>query len=279
MGGDEAAYLAVAAQARQSETHVELGQLGLAEDVARSGLLRAEQAGDRQTTWYSHGTLAWPIALQGRLDEALEHYGLGTEIRGDVMAGPIAVCHILTLWWAGDLGSAGRLLEQNLFLAEQENDRDVLAQLARVKGELDANTAEDPELVIAEFQVAAARARELPAPQPLIQALTALGAAIAAFAGEADYNLDQARPILDEALRLTGTTGMRGFEPAVRIGLAHLNFRQQRQEEADAHIARAEALATEFGNAWDRARLERLRDEGARLRTYALAPARVSEFP
>ena len=277
VGSSEAEHLAVAALARQSETLVELGRLGRAEEVARRGLLRAEQADDRQTTWYSHGTLAWPIALRGRLDESLEYYRRGTKIRGNLMAGPIAVRHCLTLWWARHTADAGGVFAQAWQLADSEADRDVLAQLTRVRGEIDA-TLGYADLAIGTLELAAERARDLPAPQAQIQALTALGAAIATFAGEAGHDLDDASPILAEALRLTTSSGMRFFEPAVRIGLAHLSLRQEAYAEADAHIARAEALAAEFGNAWDLARLARLRSEWNQLQTYALAPAAITNM-
>ncbi|CAN5875350.1 hypothetical protein BH09ACT7_BH09ACT7_28990 [soil metagenome] len=270
----EPEFLAVAALARQSETLVELGQLRHAEDVAQSALQRAAQAGDQQTTWYSHGTLAWAIALQGRLDEALEHYRLATEIRAPgLLEGPIALGYMLTLWWARRAADANEVLAQTGKLAEGEGDRDALAQLTRVRGEMAASTGEDPDAAIEELRVAAELASNLTAPQPRIQALTSLGAAITAFAGAASYGLDEAGHILNEALRLTAASGMRFFEPAVRIGLAHLSLRQGEDAEANEHIARAEALAAEFGNAWDLARLQRLKREWTRLQMYALAPA------
>jgi hypothetical protein len=133
------------------------------------------------------------------------------------------------------------------------------------------------DYVIAELRVAVDRASALTAPQPRIEALTALGAAIAGLAGDAGDGLEDVSPILNEALRLTAASGMRLFEPAVRIALAHLSLRQEAYAPAEAHAARAEALASEFGNAWDLARLRRLRSEWGGLRGYALAPVALTE--
>lgn len=272
VGAGEAEHLAVAALARQSETLVELGQLARAEEVAKRGLVRAEYAGDQQSTWYSHGTLAWPVALRGRFGEALAHYRRAVEIRGGLAAGLIAVRQTLTLWWAGNTDDAHRVLAEASELADWENDLTTIAELTRVAGEIDADDGEDPEYVIQVLRVAVKRASALAAPQPRIQALTALGAAVTAYAGEVGHDMDEAAPLLMEALRLTDSSGMRLFEPAVRIGMAHFAFLKEQHAEAEAHLSRAEALAAEFGNTWDLERLRRLRREGSRLRIYSLAP-------
>ena len=259
--------LTVAALARQSETLVELGELQRAEQLARGALRQAETTEDTDSRWYAHATLAWPLALTGRSEEALQHYARANEIRGpEIMAGPRAVEQAQALWWAGDLERAQDVLDEAWMVADWNHERETLALIARVLGEMRA-AARDPEASIA-LEQAVEQASRLRATQPLIQALTALGAEYGTL-DPTEYTADS---VLLEALRLSAASGWVFFEPAIRVALAYSALRRGDEDRAMLDLRRADALATQSGSAIDLALIVRLREAGENLDFYPLEP-------
>jgi tetratricopeptide (TPR) repeat protein len=264
-------HIAIAAMNRQAETMLELGDLAGAQAMAESAVEAATEDGDAESRWYAHATLALPIALQGSPQEALEHYSQARRIREPkIFATPQEV---MVRWWAGQMDETWELWNQAWMAADWERDRENMALLLRLRGEMWA--VGDPDEALEPLEEAFRRASELVAVQPLIEASTAFGAGIAA--SEDLSRLDEAQALLQEAIRLIESSGWSGFEPRARIALAHVAFRQDKLKRAERHLLRAAVLAEESHNVLDLALVARLRSEDRDLSQYSLGPTELPE--
>jgi len=262
-------HFGATALCRKSETMLGFGDLEGARRAAEEALAAAVEDEDKESLWYSHATLALPVAFQGGLSEALEHYSRAREIRApQIMAGPRATEELFVRWWAGETEGIGALYSERWQLADWEKDRENLAMLYRFRGEY--NAAHDPAPSLRALAEAVGHASKLTATRPLIEALIAFSAVVAAVATTPE-ELGEAERYGHEAIRLIDSSGWTRFEPRARIALAHAALGGDRFDQADRHLQRAAILAQQSGNELDLALVERLRNDPDPNR-YSLAP-------
>lgn len=242
---------AVFSRSNSVEALTHLGELQQALEEIQSATVLANQAHDVQAqsivamlgAWVNHlsGNLA---AAEAWFERAFE-YQRQLEPDFDFLYGMVGIAHTIHLWRTGEEERACRLAEENAALCEQQNWIHFLTHAYRILGDMrasDGNEAEAQQFYDWALEVA----RQVPARDPLIRALTAHGKWMA----QCGHNWEAAFHDLDEALACAIAAEYRLAEVDTRIALARVHLIAGNSDKAREEVETAQRISIESGYYW-----------------------------